>query len=155
MHAILTPPTQDTRGAYSHPHKTHGVHTSSPTRHTGCMQAAPQDTRGAYKQPQKTHGVHTSSPMARYTHEFFKLSIGYLQVADMCASQANGPATSLLPRTQRPPTPSLLLRTQRPCNAETLRSHTQFRCFWKTCAKACAKMYVMFPLLQARGKASR
>ena len=37
----IEPPAQDTRGPYSHPHKTHRVHISSPTRHTGCTQPAP------------------------------------------------------------------------------------------------------------------
>ena len=48
---LHSPAPEDARGPYSHPHKTHGVHTGSPTRRTGCIQAAPQDTRGAYKQP--------------------------------------------------------------------------------------------------------
>ena len=43
----------DTRDPYSHPHKTHGVHTAS----------TPQGTRGAYSHPHKTHGVHTARPV--------------------------------------------------------------------------------------------
>ena len=41
----------------------HGIHTATPTRHTGSTQPPPQDTRGPHSQPLKTHGVHTASPI--------------------------------------------------------------------------------------------
>ena len=35
-------------------HKAHGVHTATLTRHTGCIQQGPQDTRGAYSHPHRS-----------------------------------------------------------------------------------------------------
>ena len=59
-------------GLYTKPHVSarRGIHTASPTRHTGSTQPAPQDIQGPHNQPHKTHGVHTASP-TRHTGTAF------------------------------------------------------------------------------------
>ena len=55
------------------PHKAHGVHTATLTRHTGCIQQGPQDTRGAYSHPHRS--VQPSSQDAYiFCHDHFGAS---------------------------------------------------------------------------------
>ena len=60
-----------TLGLYSQPHKTHGVHTATRTRHTGCIQQGPQDTRGAYSHPHRS-----VQPSSQDAYIFFHAHFG-------------------------------------------------------------------------------
>ena len=53
------------------PHKAHGVHTATLTRHTGCIQQGPQDTRGAYSHPHRS-----VQPSSQDAYIFFHAHFG-------------------------------------------------------------------------------